>query len=263
MPPGFQFPIGAESPKSENHRARGAGYRPQNSGNSAARNPLFTGDHTNEARHFPGGSTVDVYQPVARNLERQYPGRQTSDPGAGVVPEFEALVGDVKPALLLLLGAVGFILLIACANVASLLLARAAGRQREIAIRAALGAGRHRIVRQLITENTLLAFLSSALGLTIAVGGIRALVRLMAHHVPRLEQISLDGRVLGLFLAVVTGLLFGFVQALTASKVHLTESLEAGGRGAAATNLLALDPETFWWWERRRYHWSCLLVRAC
>jgi predicted permease len=146
-------------------------------------------------------------------------------------------VGDYKMRLLVLLGAVGLVLLIACGNVANLLLARSAARGREVAIRAALGAGRGRIIRQLLTESAVLGLVAAVIGLMIAWSGLRTLVALVPPGVPRIEQASIDGMVLSftLGLALVSSLIFGLAPALRASRTSLNESLKEGGRGSAGT----------------------------
>ena len=151
-----------------------------------------------------------------------------------VVPLQDHMVRRIKPALLVLLVAVAFVLLIACGNVANLLLARAAGRQKEIGIRTALGARRERIIRQLLTESVLLALLGGALGLVLAKAGMDALLALAPQDLPRLSDISLDGRVVAFTAAitVLTGVIFGLVPALQAASPNLDETLKDAGRGS-------------------------------
>ena len=153
-----------------------------------------------------------------------------------VVSARDQVSGDVRPALLVMLGAVALVLLVACANVANLLLARAEARHRELAIRSALGAGRTRIVRQLLAESLLLATAGAALGLALAAAGLRALIAFSPPNVPRLDAIGMDGRVVAFTaaIAVLTSLVFGLVPALQASGTTTQEMLNEGGRGASA-----------------------------
>src|SRR5262245_29248444 len=174
-------------------------------------------------------SELDV---IARNLAQAYP-QSNTDLGFGVASLQESLVSSFKQALFVLLGAVVFVLLIACVNVANLLLARAAAREKELAVRAALGAGRRRLMRQLLTESTLLALAGGALGLLLSVWGVKALKLINPETIPRLEEVNLDWRVLGFTLGVscLTGVLFGLAPALQVSMPDLQHRLKESGRG--------------------------------
>jgi putative ABC transport system permease protein len=176
----------------------------------------------------------------AEEYRRKFPAVMGPKAGFTVKPFREAVVGDVRPTLLILLGAVALVLLIACANVANLLLARAVGRRREMAIRAAIGAGRGRIVRQLLTESVLLSLGGAAIGLALGAGGIRALMSVNTANLPRVGEngarVGLDWRVLGftVVVALLTGLLFGLIPALHSSRPDLSSALkESSGRSGS------------------------------
>ena len=157
---------------------------------------------------------------------------------AGVISLQQSLVGNVSAKLFILLASVAFVLLIACANLANLLLARAATRQREMAVRSALGASRSRIFRQLLIESAVLSLMGASFGLFLAVKGIEWLKAILPADTPRLASVSLDWRVVGFTaaVAILTGIIFGFAPALQASKIDLTESLKTGGWQSTATN---------------------------
>ncbi len=171
---------------------------------------------------------------IAARLEQQYPDKNLHR-SSYVEPALESLVGDIRPALLILLGAVGCVLLIACANVANLLLARAMSRHKEMAIRSALGASRLRVVRQLLTESIILSLAGGALGLVLAVWWSDLLVALGKEDIPRALQVGVDWRVLGftVLVSVLTGVIFGLVPAFHSSKTELTETLKEGGRSSS------------------------------
>jgi putative ABC transport system permease protein len=171
---------------------------------------------------------------IAGRLEHQYPDTNTGW-GTLVIPLAELQVENIRTALLILLIFVSFVLLIACADVANLLLARVAAREREIALRAALGADRARLVRQMLTETLLLFLAGGLVGLLLAYWGVRALIALNPDGIPRSQEVRLDGRVLLFTLAVslATGLLFGLVPALAGTGRRLGEALKEGGRAVA------------------------------
>jgi len=168
---------------------------------------------------------------IAQHLEEQFPDTNTGW-NLRLVSLRDQLVGNTKPTLFILLGAVGFVLLIACANVANLLLVRAAARQKEIALRTALGASRFRIARQMITESVLLALMGGALGAVMAIWGRDLLVALSADNLPSTADVKIDATVLGftLLVSLVTGLLFGLAPALRTMKLELSNTLKEGGR---------------------------------
>jgi putative ABC transport system permease protein len=169
---------------------------------------------------------------ITARLEQQFPGTNRE---VVVTPLKEKVVGKIETPLLVLLGAVGLVLLIACANVAHMLLARAAARQKEIAVRAALGARRLRVVRQFLTENLLLAFIGGCAGLLLAIWGTRALVALSPGEIPRLDSVTIDARVFLFLLGVtaLTSIAFGLAPAMQASNVNLIDTLKESGRGTS------------------------------
>ena len=207
----------------------------------------FEGDPTRRGSHFmegigrlkpsvsPQQANADLSAVLHQLSSENLTGR---DWRVIVVPLYRELVGPTERMLFVLLAAVGLLLLIACVNSANLLLARSSARVREIAVRSALGAARSRIVRQLLTESLVIAFAGAALGTLLAVGGVRALVAFLPAGFPRAAEIHLDPWVFlfTLVTAVVTGLLFGLVPALTASRTDLQQSLREGGRNATGSS---------------------------
>ncbi len=190
------------------------------------------------------GVTVEQAQAdldrVMRDLAATYPDTNKGN-GAKIIPLKERMVGEIRSILLMLLGAVGFVLLIACVNVSNLLLARSTGRTREFAIRASLGAGQWRLLRQSLTESLLLALSGGLLGLVVAGWGTQIALRMLPTTLPRAEEVRLDARVLFFAFAIslLTGVLAGVVPAIKSSQWRLSEALKEGGRGASSGRVRA------------------------
>jgi predicted permease len=212
-------------------------------------NTTNQGHYLSVAAHLKPGVTIDAARAAVRAQGERFrqanPKWMGKDENVGVYRMLDIAVGDVRPALLILLGAVGLVLLIACANVANLLLARAAGRQREIAIRAAIGAGRGRIVRHLLLESLMLAMAGTVAGAIAGLWGARAIVALSPENLPRIDEFAggsfltslIDPRIVAftVLVSLATTVLFGLAPALHASRADLGSTLkESGGRGATS-----------------------------
>ncbi|HTQ62240.1 MAG TPA: ABC transporter permease [Candidatus Solibacter sp.] len=214
----------------------------------ATRAELWVPDAFGDRIHSRGGNSLRIFarlkprvtiaqaraeiDAITTRLEHQYPGTNRH---VVVTPLMENAVGEVKAPLLVLLGAVGFVLLIACANVAHMLLARSASRQKEIAVRAALGAPRSRLIRQFFTENLLLASIGASAGLLLAIWGTRIMIAASPANIPRLATVSIEARVMLFLLGVtlLTSLVFGLVPAGRTTSLNLSDTLKESSRGGS------------------------------
>jgi putative ABC transport system permease protein len=237
MPEGFRFPIQSEPVELWINQALDAETPP-----GAPTTTQRGNHHINAVGRLRPGVTAEQAEArlvaIAASLEKQYP-NDNKGFSARVRPLIDNLTGDARDSLLVIFAAVGCVLLIACANVANILLARAANRRREIALRAALGAGRWRVIRQMLTESVLLALAGGAAGVLLASFALDALIAIVPTDIPRIVESRLDGRVL-LFTfvtATLTGALMGLVPAWQSSKLDLNTILKDGGRGASGGSL--------------------------
>ena len=231
MPAGFQFPIESEPADFWMTMAINFVTAPGQPSMAEQRGAHYLNVIARLKPHVSQALAQAQMSTIVSRLNKQYP--DIAPRGVEVVPEIDRVAGPVRPALLILLVAVGCVLLIACANVANLMLARGASREKEMAIRAALGAGRGRMIRQLLTESVLLALLGGVLGAALGLWGISGLISLLPVDIPRLAGTRFDSTVL-LFTALVsmlTGILFGLAPAAQASRLDFVESLKEGGRG--------------------------------
>lgn len=233
MPPNFQFPVGFGYLGKVVNEPTDL-YVPL----AAASNELRRGNYSFFAlgRLKPGVTMEQAradMTTIESRLEKEYPDGNTGI-GIKLLSTEEQTVKGIRPALLVLLGAVMFLLLIGCANIANLLLARGASRQKEFAIRSALGASRWRVVRLLLTESVLLSLAGGGLGFLLAVWGSDALMALAPDNIPRMNEIGVDARVFGFTLAVsvLTGIVFGLVPAVHAARSDLNETLKEGLKGS-------------------------------
>ena len=234
MPPGFSFPHGAELPTPYNLAERTDLWVP------AAGDARFWEDDINRqfivlGRLKPGVAVQQAQvemSPLAQRAAKERPAAHTGW-STYLRPLARQVAGQTRPVLFVLLGSVGFVLLIACANVANLLLCRSAARRKEMAVRAAIGAGRARVIRQLLTESLLLAIIGGLAGIVLGNAGLKLLLAVSPPNIPRLHEAAFDGSVFAFstIITLATGVLFGLAPTWNASKVNLSEVLNTAGRG--------------------------------
>ena len=232
MPKGFQFPLEGPAPALWISLSDDADGKSPKTGQRGF-------DSLDVIGRLKPGVTLEQAKAdlslIAGNLARQYPDNNKCYTSALVEPELQHMVGDTRPALRVLFGAVTLVLLIACANVAGLLLARGSRRSAEFALRAAIGASRATIIRQLLVESVVLSFCGGVAGVVLAFGLLRGMVRLMPVNIPRMESATIDGTVLVfvVVVSVVTGLLFGVLPAWRMSELKPAQALREGTRSVA------------------------------
>jgi len=234
-PPGLQFPDKSELWTLAKNRIPTNPFLPADADITKMRGLHYLYSIARLKDGVPLAQARAEMETIAARQEKENP-QTNSETGIEIIPLQESIVGEVRPALLIFLGAVGLVLLIACANVANMSLARAAARRREIAVRTALGASRRRIVRQYLTESVLLSLVGGGAGLLFALWGTDLLAALAPDSIPGGQAVRVDLRVLGftLALSVLTGVLFGLLPALQASSAEPQEALREGGRTSSA-----------------------------